>query len=209
MENLSLEKHFFYEAKLLADLEEKSWCHLPHFLSPQIIDQLDQAMAQKGRLSAAQIGGGLQRELNKGIRDCESCWVENWEEEPFSFLYQENTYIQELLRNHFLLALKRFETQYAHYPVGGFYKKHLDQIAGKGHRQVTMVLFLNDVFDGGELVIYNKDDKGLIDAKISPKKGATVIFFSSQVYHEVLSTNEERLTLTTWLRDDEVEPWVL
>ena len=110
------------------------------------------------------------------------------------------------LNRTFFLACKRFETQFAYYPVGGYYKKHLDQLADNKHRQGTVILYLEDCLGGGELIIYNKDHINQIDQVYSPRKGDLVIFFSSQIFHEVKEAHSERTSLTTWFRDDEIIP---
>lgn len=68
---------------------------------------------------------------------------------------------------------------------------------------MTCIFYLNDCYEGGELLIYSREDKKQIAARISPSIGSCVIFFSGQIYHEVLPVVETRYSLTTWLRCDD------
>ena len=109
----------------------------------------------------------------------------------------------DYLNQHFFLSMKRFESQFAIYQKGGFYKKHLDQLKKTRHRQVSCILYLDDCLAGGELLIFNKNNKNQLDYTYTPKAGEMVLFFSKSIYHEVLPTQQKRYSLTTWFRDDE------
>lgn len=68
--------------------------------------------------------------------------------------------------------------------------------------QLTSVTFLNEDFEGGCLEIY--DNEKII--KIEPKKGKTVFFQGSKMYHRVLPVkNGKRYTMVTfwnWITKD-------
>jgi SM-20-related protein len=64
-----------------------------------------------------------------------------------------------------------------------------------------MISYLNANWhenDGGELLIHQLDN----DQKISPTQGKTVFFKSNELVHEVLVTNERRMSVTGWLKRD-------
>ena len=94
-----------------------------------------------------------------------------------------------------------YEFHYALYEKGSFYKKHLDQFKSNKSRAFSMIMYLNDNWqqeDGGELCIYHADHQQII----SPINGKCVFFKSSELEHEVLITQQPRLSITGWLKVD-------
>jgi SM-20-related protein len=92
-----------------------------------------------------------------------------------------------------------YEFHYAMYETGSFYKKHLDQFKSNKSRAFSMIMYLNADWkpaDGGELCIYHDD----YTQTISPLQGKCVFFKSSELAHEVLLTNQPRLSITGWLK---------
>jgi SM-20-related protein len=64
-----------------------------------------------------------------------------------------------------------------------------------------MISYLNDNWtakDGGELLIHQTD----ANQKIAPTQGKTVFFKSNELEHEVLVTQERRMSVTGWLKRD-------
>ena len=94
-----------------------------------------------------------------------------------------------------------YEFHYALYEKGSFYKKHLDQFKSNKSRAFSMIMYLNGNWqqeDGGELCIYHADHQQII----SPQNGKCVFFKSSELEHEVLITQQPRLSITGWLKVD-------
>lgn len=92
-----------------------------------------------------------------------------------------------------------YEFHYTLYEKGSFYKKHIDQFQQNGSRAYSMVMYLNADWkqnDGGELRIHHEDN----EQNISPLNGKSVFFKSSELAHEVLLTNEPRMSITGWLK---------
>ncbi len=92
-----------------------------------------------------------------------------------------------------------YEFHYTLYEKGSFYKKHMDQFQHNGSRAYSMVMYLNAEWkqnDGGELRIHHQDS----EQNISPLNGKSVFFKSSELAHEVLVTNELRMSITGWLK---------
>ena len=87
-----------------------------------------------------------------------------------------------------LFSLER--PQLARYTEGGFFKPHLDGLG----RKLTMVLYLNDDYDGGELVLQR------IKAKIKPKAGTLIAFPSSYVHASTPITRGTKLAVVSWAR---------
>jgi SM-20-related protein len=64
-----------------------------------------------------------------------------------------------------------------------------------------MISYLNANWqekDGGELLIHQPHH----NQKISPTQGKTVFFKSNELEHEVLVTQERRMSVTGWLKRD-------
>ena len=76
--------------------------------------------------------------------------------------------------------------------------KHVDNIHHShgqqwGYPQVTVLLFLNDDYEGGEIIICNR--------KFETKAGSAIVFPSNFMFpHEVLKVTEgTRYSITCWL----------
>ena len=99
------------------------------------------------------------------------------------------------------LSLSGHEFHVAYDPLGGHYRKHLDQFRGRNNRLISCVLYLNEGWtpgDGGELRLF--DGKGEEERTcIAPVINRMVFFRSDTVWHEVLPTRVARKSLTGWL----------
>lgn len=134
------------------------------------------------------------------IRNDKTCWIESntqilCEQKWFSQMTEK----MNMIKNHFRIGLTHFETHYAIYDRGHFYKKHTDQPEINNHRFFSFVLYLNENWqptDGGELVVYKSDHPVL---KLEPKMG-TLIVFKSDLWHEVLPSQSRRISITGWMR---------
>ncbi len=111
--------------------------------------------------------------------------------------------LQNYLNRTLFLGLSYYEAHFAKYEVGDFYEKHLDSFKNSKNRVVTTVYYLNDVWrevDGGELLIYDKEDGFL--TKVLPKQNTLVVFMSEEFPHEVRPANRTRYSITGWFRID-------
>lgn len=195
-------------SSIILDLEKHSWSLQKEFISHQMcryfLNYADQ-LKEQDELKVAEIGNKTQKQLDKSIRKSLIHWIDYSQDvvevKKLNHFYHE---ISKVMSQAFFLSLKRHETQIAFYRKGDFYKKHKDQLQSTKHRQMTVILCLNNCEDGGELILYNRDDKSKIDCIVKPQQGTLIVFFSAHIYHEVKETNSKRVTLTTWLRDDEV-----
>lgn len=97
-------------------------------------------------------------------------------------------------------AISSYEFQYAIYNKGAFYKKHIDQFVNDNKRLFSVVFYLSESWkngDGGELLLYTNNSV----SRITPIPGR-MIFFKSDIPHEVLTSNNTRLSLTGWLKSN-------
>jgi len=128
-------------------------------------------------------------------------WIESDEASPSLQLYIQR--IRDLIQylNHSLfLSLKDFEVHRTVYPVGTFYKRHLDQFKQNDHRKLSLICYLNENWDethGGQLRMHLPS--GTLD--VFPNGGKLVCFRSDMIEHEVLPATRERYSLTGWILD--------
>jgi len=200
------------QATFIQKLVEQHYVYLPNFFEEEFTEVLEEhctQLFQNGKMRPAKIGKKTQLKRIPQIRGDWIQWIDYESSPHYLKLYQNFLReLQDFLRIELRLALKRFESQFAVYPEGAFYKRHLDQHTQSPHRQISTVLYLNQGADplasGGELVLY--DSFGKVIRTLPPLRGSFICFLSSQLPHEVLKSNFERKTLTSWLRDDELLP---
>jgi len=111
--------------------------------------------------------------------------------------------LQEYLNSSLYLGLCYYEAHFALYEEGDFYEKHLDSFKNSKNRVVTTVFYLNEAWkedDGGELIIYDKDDT--VIAKVMPEANTLVVFLSEDFPHEVLQAKRKRHSIAGWFRVD-------
>jgi SM-20-related protein len=127
-------------------------------------------------------------------------WLDRKHNDPFEndFFDLVDSFVEHLNRTCYT-GITGYEFHYALYPAGSFYKKHLDQFRNNPSRQYSMITYLNTDWkeaDGGQLRIHHADH----EQDISPVNGKSIFFKSSELEHEVLLTNKERLSITGWLK---------
>lgn len=135
-----------------------------------------------------------------------------WLEPSMNFANDYFNWMETLrlrLNRYLFLGLFDYESMFAHYPEGAFYKRHLDAFKGNTNRRLSTVLYLNPQWnpeDGGELLMYQKRQK-IPFARVSPIFGTMVIFLSEQFPHEVLAAQKSRFSLTGWFRVNDQNPF--
>ena len=178
------------------------------FLSENLANNLKNNLLnlyKENELKAAGIGHFGTFAKNEEIRSDEIYWLDKENNNPYEmeFFVLIEDFIAYLNKECFT-GIKSYEFHYALYKPGAFYKKHFDQFKDTSNRQFSMVTYLNVNWkegDGGELKIYKGDES----ETISPTNRKTVFFKSNELEHEVLETNELRLSITGWLRKDFIE----
>jgi SM-20-related protein len=173
---------------------------MTHFL------QLDAAV-----FKAAGIGRQADFHVQENVRSDKIHWLESNSKITTEFLHSMEVLSAGLNRRLFL-GLSHYESHFAHYPVGAYYKKHVDAFrankeqqplrALESNRVVSTVLYLNEDWlaqSGGELIIYDENDEKILE-KILPEFGRLVIFLSEKFPHEVLPATRERNSIAGWFR---------
>ena len=156
---------------------------------------------EKGQFKSAKIGLKLNAQQDTNIRSDEICWLDDHATDPAIKAYLSQTKrIAQILNHSLFLGLFEFETHFAAYQPGSFYKKHVDQFATTQDRKLSCVYYLNNEWHqqyGGELNLYTTEDK--LIRSISPQ-GNRFICFNSELPHEVCLTHQPRYSIAGWMK---------
>lgn len=172
------------------------------FLGPETSARLAaaaMARAAAGRFRAARVGRRESGVVIPEIRGDRVSWLDEDEvQEPALAAFLD---VLDVLRGDLNAALfaglVRVECHATHYPVGAFYRPHVDAFAGgRPERMVSFVYFLNEGWrddDGGHLVLHVDPPRAL-----APERDRLVVFRARDLLHEVAPTARERFSLTGW-----------
>jgi len=150
----------------------------------------------------AGISGAGDLHLDNNRRRDKIHWLEDDNEIQSEFL-KFTKGLQNYLNRNLYLGLSYYESHFAIYDEGDFYEKHLDSFKNSKNRVVTTVFYLNKEWnktDGGELLVYDEDDKLL--TTVIPKSNTLVVFLSDKFPHEVLPAKKKRFSIAGWFRVD-------
>jgi SM-20-related protein len=173
-----------------------------HVIPQFLCDQIDELVAAS-RMKQATIGKAQFNQINTSERGDLIHWVDptNCDSTTTTLLKQLDEIKMELNRA-FYLGLRGFECHLTQYPIGTYYKKHVDRHKNGSARRVSVVYYLNPTWapgDGGELVIYTNDRS----IRVEPVFGRLALFLS-ELEHEVLHTSIVRKSLTGWMLTEEI-----
>lgn len=186
------------------DLAAHGYAIADQFLSQSEVSSITKLEVFKQglqRFKKAGIGKQQQHRVNEEIRGDYIQWLEKRSAPPELSVYISR--VDELMRylnRALFLSLKDVELHMTVYPVGSFYKRHLDQFKKDDHRKLSIICYLNESWreqDGGQLRLYLPDGP----KDILPIAGRFVCFRSDLLEHEVLPAVRERLSLTGWILD--------
>lgn len=200
----TLENHVLVPELICHNLCTQGYHIIDGFLETEHYQSLvasSQLMHQAGLFRSAKIGMTVQAHQNNAIRTDEICWIDEESKNAsiHVFLNQANT-LANILNQYLYLGLAEFETHFAVYQPGAYYKKHIDQFAAKKTRKISCVYYLNEHWQdefGGELNLYTTDNQ--LIQKVYPK-GNRFICFNSELPHEVCLTQKTRYSITGWMK---------
>ncbi|KAA3652806.1 MAG: 2OG-Fe(II) oxygenase [Bacteroidetes bacterium] len=209
IESIADNNEAFNKLDAVADsLAINSFAIIDSFLSDQeslaCLDVLKENKEQ-GNFKNAGIGTSNQYQIDKSIRGDEIKWLDESNLSEANQVYMSQ--IQAMMRffnRTLFLSLKDFECHFAHYPAGTFYKRHLDLLKLSDHRKLSFVFYLNPNWqkgDGGELLLYLKENESEKTISVDPILGRLVIFRSELLEHEVALANKSRYSITGWMLD--------
>lgn len=178
--------------------------HLPSDLTDRLWQELQDL--PDNELKVAGIGRQDDFQLNRDIRRDKIHWFTGETATQKDFL----DWMEQLragLNCRLFLGLFDYESHFASYGPGAFYKKHLDAFKSlsnplQANRVLSTVLYLNRDWqpgDGGELLLFNDDDTHLLET-VTPDYGKLIIFLSERFPHEVAVARRERQSIAGWFR---------
>ena len=172
------------------------------FLPPELVASLRTRLGEleaAGRFRAAAVGAGAQRAVRPALRGDRLCWLDPPLVQAEEELLARAELLRAALNGALALGLFDLECQYAIYPPGGVYVRHLDRSAAGAERVLSVLLYLNEDWsaaDGGALRLYA--DAGSLE--VIPEGGTLVIFDSARFEHEVLPARRDRFSVAGWFR---------
>jgi len=194
---------FYPHYDAIADgLAENGYACVDNFLSDaEVTAILSADEFQSGLLQFHRAGTGQDKQIAEGVRGDFIRWIDRADASaPLTVFLERMSDLVSYLNRALFLSLKDFEVHTTIYPVGSFYKRHLDQFKKADHRKLSVICYLNAGWtteNGGELRVYLPD--GTKD--FSPVSGRLICFRSDLLEHEVLPATRERLSITGWMLD--------
>lgn len=149
----------------------------------------------------AGIGKQQDLQINEAIRGDYIQWLDrSTASAPMMVYLNRLGELIQFLNQSLYLSMKDYEVHLTIYPIGTFYKRHLDQFKKDDHRKLSVICYLNPDWEanqGGQLRMHLPQES--ID--VLPAAGRLVCFRSDQIEHEVLPASRERMSLTGWILD--------
>lgn len=195
------------------ELAAQGYAIADQFLSQtevRAILSLETFQAGVGLFRKAGVGKQQHHQINESIRGDHIHWLDKSSAPPELSVYLSKVdRLMQYLNQTLFLSLKDYEIHMTAYPVGAFYKRHLDQFRKDDHRKLSIICYLNEDWKeehGGQLRIYlpavsaegSAQERAL---DVLPIAGRLVCFRSDQLEHEVLPATRQRLSLTGWMLD--------
>lgn len=206
-------------SQIAVDLQHKAWSVIPNALPPVLAAQLHQQLLglKEEQFTRAGVGRSNDYTLNNFVRRDEIRWIEGHSAAEKDWLQWSNR-LRLFLNRRLFLGLFSFESHFAHYPPGAFYKKHVDAFKGNPRQDVTnrvlsVVAYFNPGWlpeDGGELALFDEDQIEPF-LSVTPAFATLVVFLSEEVPHEVRPAKRDRYSIAGWYRvnnslNDQIDP---
>lgn len=201
-------------ARIAEDLVAQGYSIRPTALPEDLTNALWLHQRQMDEEQYAQAGIGRKDSYlkNEFVRTDEICWITGDSSAGKQWLHWASE-LQTFLNRRLFLGLFSFESHFAHYRPGDYYKRHYDAFRGEANRVLSIVVYLNPGWHsahGGELVLY-KDQHDKEGTRVVPLMGTVVTFLSEEFPHEVLPATHDRHSVAGWFRvnttvTDRVDP---
>ena len=190
-------------ASIVDGLCRAGWLLQEQFISPELSRQLAAECVQSmlsGKMKDAGVGSGHAPLLQPDIRGDHIAWLDAGGSSACDSYLKHMEALRQTLNRELFLGLEEYESHFALYAPGAFYRAHLDRFRDDDKRTVSVVLYLNDDWrpeHGGALRL-RPDGGSSVD--IAPEAGRMAMFLSGEMLHEVLPTARQRLSIAGWLR---------
>ncbi len=185
-------------------LADQGYC----IIEDALPDKLTLALYQRvttlaaGALKRAGIGRQRDHQLDDEYRTDKILWLDADDAAESDYL----VWMEQLrhgINQQLFMGLFDYESHFAYYAPGTFYKRHLDAFKGEANRVVTTVFYLNpewDELDGGEIALYANEGSEQSFQSVYPHAGTLVVFLSEQLPHEVRRALCDRYSIAGWFR---------
>ena len=186
------------------EIYNKGFHIIDNFLDETSFANLRETAEQRlsgGDFRQAKVGKQSGAAHHFDIRKDSICWLDEDENDAALCVYFSK--IRELaqtLNRALFLGLVDFETHFAVYQPGSFYKKHVDQFTNTQNRRISCVYYLNAHWQesfAGQLKLYDCEDQLL--AQVLPEANR-FICFRSELPHEVSETLNTRYSIAGWMK---------
>ena len=177
---------------------------IPNILTHNECDQIIQITKQKGfqksyivdyngqNSNHDSVRSSSLHKINENFRNSEQCWITRYEHPVLEKLSK----ISENLTG--FPASNQEQIQIVKYTEGGKFDAHYDSCVydnqefcdemnhHAGQRRTTLLVYLNDVIEGGETEFVN------INRKIKPEKGKGILFWSTDHYDRLFTESKHK-----------------
>jgi SM-20-related protein len=194
--------------QIAEDLAARNFSVIPNALPPALSAALFQQIQalSSAQFNPAGVGRDHAHTLNQFVRRDSIRWISGQTDAEHIWL-QWAERLRNSLNQQLFLGLFSFESHFAHYSPGDFYKKHLDAfktdtLSRKANRILSVVAYFNPGWlpdDGGELLIYNAAGTESL-LQVIPAYATLAVFLSEEVPHEVLPARRDRYSIAGWFR---------
>ena len=173
--------------------------HFADAMSPETAKKLIESLESQTQGEEAQVGMGGQGTVNKKIRDVKKVNLPSYRGIGATMVGLGMAANRQAWK---FDVTHSNQTDYLKYDEHGHYKAHVDTFLNPNDsecRKLTILMFLNDDFEGGKLFIQNGHEK-----IYPPQNAGTCVVFPSFMMHGVEPvTKGIRRSIVTWL----VGPW--
>lgn len=188
---------------VIAWLVERGWFEGDELLpgaTTRALEKEAKDLWSAGSYRLAGIGRERSHAVRPEIRGDSIHWVgDEHRTEPVEAYRATIDELRLELNEELYLGLESFEIQYARYPAGAHYARHIDRFSDQTLRTISCILYLNSMWqpgDGGELRLHLEGRHH----DVIPRAGTWVVFRSELIEHEVRPARRERYSLTGWFR---------
>ena len=179
------------------------WLTIDEFLDAPARERILAGIASAGAVPAEVYGGASTAGVDQRVRSARKVVVEDELRELVRGLLAG---AQSSIGNHFGLTLNELEEpQFLRYLPGDFFVAHQDGNTpvirdDSRHRRVSVVVFLNDAYEGGSFVFHGKYPEWQKRYEV-PATPGSLIAFRSETTHEVTPiTDGTRYSIVSWYR---------
>jgi len=189
--------------RICDDLQHQGYSIQPACLPVDILAALQEQVRtlDASEFFRAGIGRNTKHHTNDFVRSDKVCWMTGETRTGKAWLDWAEA-LRIAINRRLFMGLFSFESHYAWYQAGAYYKRHYDAFRGQTNRVLSVVVYLNSDWaadDGGELVLY-KDAEDRNGLRVTPLAGTLVVFLSEDFPHEVLPAKRDRFSIAGWYR---------